>query len=140
MLDRHRRRRERHGESAEAKIDMNSLIDLTFLLLVTFIVTLPALEQGISILLPQAKTDTLPTKNKKANTITVDKDNQIFLNNRQLSSEDLRTKLMEMAAVDPDVPVLVRGDERLDYGSVMKVVKIVYDCKIRRMALVTVEK
>ena len=42
-----------------------------------------------------------------------------------------------MAAEDPDVPVLVRGDERLDYGSVMQIVKIVYDAKIRRMALVT---
>ena len=35
---------------------------------------------------------------------------------------------------------LVRGDERLDYGSVMKIVKMLYDCKIHRMALVTVEK
>ena len=45
-----------------------------------------------------------------------------------------------MAAEDPDVPVLVRGDERLEYGVVMDVVKIVYKCKIRRMSLVTVEK
>ena len=62
---------------------MTSLIDLTFLLLVTFIVTLPKLEQGISIMLPQAKTDALPTKDKKANTITVDKDNVIFLNDQR---------------------------------------------------------
>ena len=64
---------------------MTSLIDLTFLLLVTFIVTLPKLEQGISIMLPQAKTDALPTKDKKANTITVDKDNVIFLNDQPFS-------------------------------------------------------
>ena len=113
-----RRRRRQRGEKPKAAVDMTSLIDLTFLLLVTFIVTLPKLEQGISIMLPQAKTDALPTKDKKANTITVDKDN----------------------VADPDVPVLVRGDERNSYGDVMKVVKIVYKCKIHRMALVTVEK
>ena len=45
-----------------------------------------------------------------------------------------------MAAEDPDVPVLVRGDVRIDYGSVMDVVKILYKCKIRKMALVTEEK
>ena len=50
------------------------------------------------------------------------------------------TPLSAMAAEDPDVPVLVRGDERLDYGSVMNVVQVVYKCKVRRMALVTVEK
>ena len=60
-------RRRSRVERQKAEIGMNSLIDLTFLLLVTFIVTLPALEQGISIMLPQAKTDQLPTKDKKAN-------------------------------------------------------------------------
>ena len=119
---------------------MTSLIDLTFLLLVTFIVTLPALEQGISIMLPQAKTDELPTKNKKANTVTVNKDNVIFLNDKPITLDELETTLKGMVAEDADVPVLVRGDERLDYGTVMDVVKIVYKCKARRMALVTVEK
>lgn len=134
------RRRRSRGERPKATVDMTSLIDLTFLLLVTFIVTLPALEQGVSILLPQAKTDQLPTKDRKANTITVDASNRIFLNNEPVTLETLAEKLREMAAADPDVPVLVRGDERLDYGSVMRVVKVVYDCRVRRMALVTVEK
>ena len=135
-----RRRRHGRGERPKAAIDMNSLIDLTFLLLVTFIVTLPALEQGISIMLPQAKTDQLPTKDKKANVVTVDKDNRIFFRDKPTTLDELETTLKAMAAEDPDVPVLVRGDERLDYGSVMNVVKVVYRCKVRRMALVTVEK
>ena len=135
-------RRRRHGrtERPKAAIDMNSLIDLTFLLLVTFIVTLPALEQGISIMLPQAKTDQLPTKDKKANVVTIDKNNRIFFKDKPITLDELEATLKAMAAEDPDVPVLVRGDERLDYGSVMNVVKVVYKCKVRRMALVTVEK
>ena len=134
------RRRRQRGEKPKATVDMTSLIDLTFLLLVTFIVTLPALEQGISIMLPQAKTDQLPTKDKKANVVTVDSQNRIYFKDKPVTLEELEATLMRMAAEDPDVPVLVRGDERLDYGSVMKVVKIVYKCKIHRMALVTVEK
>ena len=134
------RRRRVRGEKAKATVDMTSLIDLTFLLLVTFIVTLPALEQGVSIKLPQAKTDQLPTKDRKANTITVDAEKRIYLNNRETTAADLERELMSMAAEDPEVPVLVRGDERLEYGAVMEVVKIVYKCHIHRMALVTVEK
>lgn len=134
-----RRRRRGGGERPKAAVDMTSLIDLTFLLLVTFIVTLPALEQGISIMLPQAKADVLPTKNKKANVVTIDATNRIFLNDRPLGADELERRLREMVAEDPDVPVLVRGDERLDYGSVMGVVKIIYRCKVRKMALVTVE-
>lgn len=134
------RRRRQRGEKPKATVDMTSLIDLTFLLLVTFIVTLPALEQGISIMLPQAKTDQLPTKDKKANVVTVDSQNRIYFKDKPVTLEELEATLMQMAAEDPDVPVLVRGDERLDYGSVMNVVKVVYKCKVRRMALVTVEK
>ncbi len=119
---------------------MTSLIDLTFLLLVTFIVTLPALEQGISILLPRAKTDELPTKNNDANTVTIDRNGLIYLNNKPTTLDDLRQTLKEMAREDPDVPVLVRGDVALPYGDVMEVVKVVYECKIHRMALVTVEQ
>jgi biopolymer transport protein ExbD len=134
------RRRRQRGEKPKATVDMTSLIDLTFLLLVTFIVTLPALEQGVSIMLPQAKTDQLPTKDRKANVITVNKDNVIFFKDKPITLDELEKTLGRMAAEDPEVPVLVRGDERLDYGSVMNVVKVVYKCKVRRMALVTVEK
>ena len=135
-----RRSRRMRGEKPKATVDMTSLIDLTFLLLVTFIVTLPALEQGVSIMLPRAKTDELPTKDRKANVVTINKDNVIFFKDKPITLDELEKTLSAMAAEDPDVPVLVRGDERLDYGSVMNVVKVVYKCKVRRMALVTVEK
>ncbi len=134
-----RRRKGGRGEGAKASIDMTSLIDLTFLLLVTFILTIPALEQGISIMLPRAKTDTLPSKDSKANTITVSQTGT-FMNNVPVTLEELEQNLLEKVKADPDVPVLVRGDERLTYGNVMEVVKLVYKCKVRKMALVTVEK
>ena len=52
-----RRRNHARREGAKANIDMNSLIDLTFLLLVVFIVTLPTLEQSVHIVLPVGKTE-----------------------------------------------------------------------------------
>ena len=138
-MSRRGRHRGRFG-GLKASIDMNSLIDLTFLLLVTFMLTIPALEQGISIMLPRAKTDVLPSKNAKANTITVNVDHQIFLNDVPVSIDQLESDLKAMVEKDADVPVLVRGDERLEYGAVMDVVKVVYKCHVHKMALVTVEK
>jgi len=130
-------RRQRHKKSSMLinNIDMTSLIDLTFLLLITFIITMPALEQGISIRLPQGKADMLPSK--KANIITLDATGKIFLNNRPVTIEDLEKTLGNFAADDPDTAVLVRADERLDYGKVMAVVKLLYKVKITKMALVT---
>ena len=139
-------RRGRHGrrggriDAPRASIDMNSLIDLTYLLLVTIMLTIHALEQGITTMLPRAKTDVLPSKNAKANTITVDVNNKIYLNDVPTSLDQLEIDLKAMVERDADVPVLVRGDERLEYGAVMDVVKVVYKCQVRKMALVTVEK
>ncbi len=135
-------RRRHHGGLGrqKAEINMNSLIDLTFLLLVTFMLTIPALEQGITIMLPKARTDTLPTKDSKANTVSIDAQNQIYFNKDRISIDELETILTAKVAEDPDVPVLVRGDERLSYGNVMDVVKVVYKCKVHKMALVTEEK
>ena len=116
-------RRSRRGARTgvgKASIDMNSLIDLTFL--------------------PRAKTDLLPNKNNKANTITLDVNHKLFLNDVPTTLDELENTLKEKVALDPDVPVLVRGDERLEYGEVMDVVKVVYKCQVRKMALVTVEK
>ena len=119
---------------------MTSLIDLTFLLLVTFIVTLPALEQGVSIMLPKGKTDEIKLKDNKANTITVNFPTGYFLNGRPTTLDEVEETLKGMVAADPEVPVLIRGDERCDYGTIMDVVKIVYKCQVRKMSLVTVDK
>jgi len=135
-------RRSRRGNrpgTPGASIDMNSLIDLTFLLLVTFMLTIPTLENGIQVMLPHGKTDKLPEKNNKANTITVDAQNRCYFNNKLVTLAELEKILGEKVAEDAEVPVLVRGDERLNYGSVMDVVKICHKLKVRRMALVTIE-
>ncbi|MBQ9430418.1 MAG: biopolymer transporter ExbD [Kiritimatiellae bacterium] len=131
--------RRRIGRDKQRKtineINMMPLIDLTFLLLITFIITMPAMEQGISVRLPQGKADVLPRK--KANTVSLDAEGKIFLNNKATDLEELEQVLGLMAAEDEKTAVLVRADERLDYGKVMRVIRILYKVKITRMALVT---
>lgn len=120
-----------------ATIDMTSLIDLTFLLLVTFIITLPAMEMGVSLVLPKAKAEALPPKEQTSHTVSVDKDGAIFLDGRRHTPESLEKELLALVAADPDVPVLVRGDENRPYGEIAKVVAAIHRCRIHRMSIVT---
>ena len=129
-----RQRRKRSARHIN-EINMTPLIDLTFILLITFIITMPAMEQGISIKLPQGSTDILPTE--KSNVVTVDASGDVFLNNRPITIEDLDQTLGNMAVENSDMAVLVRGDERLEYGQIIQIMKILYKHKITRMALVT---
>lgn len=130
--------RERRGKQPNQRVvdpNMTPLIDLTFLLLITFIITFPMLEQGISIKLPKGKTDKI--EQNKSQSITVGLDGKVYFNNREINAGDLEAQLLEIAKQDPQPPVLVRCDERVDYGTLMKTLKLLNTCKISRMALVT---
>lgn len=110
-------------------------MDLTFILLITFIITFPLIEQGIPVNLPKAKASEVVAP--EARTITVAFKGEIFLDDIPISLEQLNMRMSELAAAEPDVSVLIRADERIQYGVVVKVLKVLHDSHIVKMALVT---
>ena len=134
-----RRRARARREGSRADINMNSLIDLTFILLVVFIVTLPTLEQSIHVLLPVGKTEKAQNDKKKNFSITVDSVGKLFIGEAPVTMEDLKARLAKAVADDPDVSVLVRGDVRVGYGDVYEVVKVAKDANVRHLGLVSKE-
>lgn len=118
-----------------SEVNMTPLIDLTFLLLIAFILSFPMIEQGIKIQLPKANTDKL--EEKKSQTISIKYAGGIFLNDREVTMDALEESLKAIAAEEPQPPVLVRCDERVDYGEMMKTLRLLHACRISRMALVT---
>jgi len=135
-----RRRARRRREGAKANIDMNSLIDLTFLLLVVFIVTLPTLEQSIHVMLPVGKTAKAQDDKKKTSTVTIDEKGAIFLGETPMTKDEVKSALKQAVAEDEDVNVLIRGDVRVNYGDVYELVKIAKDCNVKHLGLVSSEK
>ena len=135
MRLRWKKRRQRAIPQRISDVNMTPLIDLTFLLLIAFIIAFPLIETGIQVKLPVGKTDKLPEK--KAENVTIDAKGIIHLNNRLVSLEQLETALGEASANNSDLSVLIRGDEQLGYGKVVAVMRVLYKLKITRMALVT---
>ena len=134
-----RRKRVRREGAKGAAIDMNSLIDLTFLLLVVFIVTLPTLEQTIHVALPVGKAQKQDDK-KKNFSVTIDSAGKIFLGEMPVTQEDLKARLTQAVAEDPETSVVIRGDVRVGYGDVYNVVKTAKDCNVKHLGLVSKEK
>lgn len=134
------RRRRHRGEKPKAQVDMTSLIDLTFLLLVTFIVTLPTLEQSIHVMLPVGKTAKAQDDKKKTYSITVDSLGKIFVGETPTTIDALKASLQAKVVEDPELNVLIRGDVRVGYGDVYEVVKIAKECNVKHLGLVSAEK
>jgi biopolymer transport protein ExbD len=117
------------------EINMTPLIDLTFLLLITFIITMPMVEQGIPVNLPKGKAKELDQSETRS--ITIDGTGGLFLDQAVISLEQLGVEMKALAANDPDTTVLVRADDKLAYGRVVEVMRILSEAQITRMALVT---
>ena len=118
---------------------MNSLIDLTFLLLVVFIVTLPTLEQSVHIVLPVGKTESQNDEKKKNYAVSIDKEGKIFLGEEPVTQEILKERLTAAVTENPEVNVLIRGDVGADYGDVYAIVKIAKDANVKHLGLVSKE-
>ena len=118
---------------------MNSLIDLTFLLLVVFIVTLPTLEQSVHIVLPTGKTNKAQNDKKKTVSISIDKFGKLFIGEAPTTHDDIKASLARFVADDPEVNVLIRGDISANYGDVYEIVKIAKDCNVKHLGLVSKE-
>ena len=117
------------------EINLTPLMDLTFILLITFIITFPLIEEGIVVNLPKASADSMESED--ADSVTVDKDGAVYFNGTLVTLSDLGKALIERSAQNPDMSVMIRADERIQYGNVVQVMKLLHDAKITKMALVT---
>lgn len=118
-----------------SEINMTPLIDLTFILLITFIITFPMIEQGIPVNLPRGKAQDL--KDRESRTISIDAQGGVYLDRVPVTLPDLEKELTILGAANPDTVVMVRADQALVYGRMVEVLQVLQRARIAKMALVT---
>jgi len=117
-------------------MNLTSMMDCVWLLLITFIITFPMMEQSIPLNLPKASAQKL-TPSMKSATVSVDKEGRIYLNDLVVSEEALAEHLAQLKMESDELSVLIRGDEEAAYGCVVAVLKILHRLGITRTSLVT---
>lgn len=130
-----RRRRNRTPMAAIDQINITPLLDLTFLLLIAFMITMPLMEYGTNVSPPEMDGEALPEENFI--TIEVDKEGKYFLDRQEISAEDLAARLRELSAQNPQPDLLVRGDSEQEYGGVLDLLRLARSCGFRNASLVT---
>lgn len=123
-----------HDEIVE--INVVPMLDLAWNLLVVFMIVVTASVQGISVNLPKASAAASKIKpSTKAVTITAE--GTIFLDSFPVTLPELETRLRQYKASDPNLPVVVRGDEKISYKSIIDVLDILQKLEITQLGLVT---
>jgi len=131
-------RRRHHRRGVMSEINVTPMVDVMLVLLIIFMVSAPLLTVGVPLDLPQSQAKTLD-QDKEPLTISVNLQGQVFLQNTEIGVEELVPKLKAIAEARGgfDARIFVRGDRKVDYGTVMRVMGRLSGAGYHRVALVT---
>ncbi|NLI81624.1 MAG: biopolymer transporter ExbD [Deltaproteobacteria bacterium] len=118
------------------EINVTPLLDLAWTLLVVFIIAVTAAVQGIKVNLPKASAATAEVK-PTTKAITIAGENLIYLDSYPVTLQELEVRLRAFKAVDPNFPVVVKGDEMVYYKRVIEVLDLMQKLEITQLGLVT---
>ena len=121
-----------------SEINVTPMVDVMLVLLIIFMVSAPLLTVGVPIDLPQSQAKSLD-QDKEPLTVSVNQKGQVFLQNAEIKVDELVPKLKAIAEArgGADERIYVRGDRKVDYGTVMKVMGRLSAAGFHRVALVT---
>ena len=125
---------EDHDDIVE--INVVPMLDLAWNLLVVFMIVVTASVQGISVNLPKASAAASKIK-PTTKAITITAEGTIFLDSFPVTLSELESRLRQYKAADPNLPVVVRGDEKISYKNIIDVLDLLQKLEITQLGLVT---
>jgi len=110
-------------EEEPVEIQMTSLIDCVFLLLIFFLVSsqMKKIEKELPIELPQASATRQVKAPPEMTTVSVDKNGALYVNSQPVGAEGLRAQLREAARENPGLRIRVNGDVFAPFRSIVQV-------------------
>jgi len=121
---------------AHTELNVVPLLDLAWNLLIVFIMVVTATVQGINVSLPKAGAAASSIK-PATKAITITGEGTIYLDSFPVTMEELEARLRQLKAVNPSLPVVIKGDERIYYKSVIQVLDLLQKLEITQLGLVT---
>ncbi|MCA9737526.1 MAG: biopolymer transporter ExbD [Gemmatimonadota bacterium] len=115
-----RRASSRRGLPTEAQINVTSLVDVAFTLLVIFIITAPILQGGIEVDLPEGNVAPLDA-DRTPIIVSIDRDGTFFVEDQRVeTAESLRQLVQRLVERSGGGTVYLRGDRQVPYGRVIE--------------------
>jgi len=124
-----------HGTLNE--LNITPLLDLVFVLLVIFIITTPQMMNNLEMTLPSGKPPPKTNEKPKINRIVVNAQGATFLNDELVTVPELRSRLARLKADSPDLSVVVKGADEVDYQNMISVLDMLQQLDITKVGLAT---
>ena len=129
------RRRQRSTLKTVKDINITPLMDLTFLLLIVFMITAPMLEYEIDVSPPKMKADSIDEE--RSLMVNLNAKGSIIFEKEAIGLEELTRRLSFLVQARPDTTVLIRADGARPYREVIGIMRAVRAANIENVSLVT---
>ena len=132
-----RRYSQRQSLSSLSEINITPLLDLAFVLLIIFMITTPLLENSMSLIIPSSTAKTPAVSTAQVQTISIDRNEAIRLNNRSVDPDTLSAQLAELKRANPDVAVVIRPDRDLPVQKLITLMDALQRAQIMKVGIAT---
>jgi len=112
---------DRHQLSTLSELNVTPLLDLAFVLLIIFMITTPLMENSSNLVLPTNKAAEGAVEPSQVETISIDKDAQVTINNASVALDAVEPALAALKEAKPSLAVVIRAHKEL---SVQKLVDL----------------
>ncbi|HRZ87513.1 MAG TPA: biopolymer transporter ExbD [bacterium] len=125
----------REQSTVRSEINVTSLVDVTLVLLIIFLVVAPVIQQGIQLKLPTASTKKMD--NADNITVSINGEGRIYFGESRVTDEELEKRLGYIAKTKPDSFIVVRADRDLKFNSIVKVLDIIRNAGLSNTGIAT---
>jgi biopolymer transport protein ExbD/biopolymer transport protein TolR len=129
------RRSARHlGLEVQAEINVTSLVDVAFTLLIIFMITAPIIQGGIEIEVPRAPS--APLQASEGIVITIDSEGRLYLDDTPVTLDEFDAAIVQVIRRRDPETVYVKGDTNVSYGVVLRVIGKLKEAEIEAVSLI----
>jgi biopolymer transport protein ExbD len=123
-------------EKKKIIINITSLIDVMFLLLIFLLISSTFLEQpGIKLELPETKTTEMVKQQEY--TLFVSQEGKLFLNKIEIKEDELEKKIKEVLPKMKDKAIILKADGKASHGAVVRIMDIIKRCGVKKLIIGT---
>lgn len=122
--------------SLMSDINVTPFVDVMLVLLIIFMVTAPMMVQGVTVDLPEATAEALPSDQEPL-LVTIDVNHRILINDVPVGLDFLQSKLAKILQNRKDPEVYLRADKNIAYGIVVRVMAEMKSAGVETLGMVT---
>ncbi len=127
----------RHSRQPMNEINVTPFVDVMLVLLIIFMVAAPLMNNGVEVNLPKTVAGELPGDNANPINISIAADGRISVSETETDLQSLIATVNALKDVNAETRILVRGDENVNYGLVMRVVSILQEAGFTKLGMPT---